>query len=524
MLCRSRIVASSRTRGLASACLTLTLALACGTAPSTVAPERRPDLAASLVQVAEQALDAGDLAEAEARFQRALDADPTFSEAHLGLARVAIERGDLKKAAPLFRKALSTEDTALDAQVGLARIAVAQGRRAEAQTRLRQVLSKDPLRSEAHAELAALTGPAPRGPADLDEALRRAREHPYDLRAAVQAASALADAGRKPEATRRLESILWLADLDPASAKRAWALLRRLEPTWRDWQLVPVHSYADESIRGDPGWRYRLRLTWLGATRSLGSLLRVRFVPASIRRFASADVAPSLDSIHTAFRNQAGMLPREGIVAVLTDREPPRGRRSVRLGQAEFLGRRLVVRLDPEGGSNRVLLHELLHLYGGVHVAAGVKSLMNPSGKTEALDSLNAAIVRELGVRRFLGNLETDVFELIDLEATTAAYENALRANLVMRHAGMTEAIEISSTSPVAAARTARRVQKLDPHLGDVARFIAVLYQRGEHPASAAFLLEKAARLYGPDSARGRQSAREAERIWDTLLPRETGR
>jgi hypothetical protein len=90
-----------------------------------------------------------------------------------------------------------------------------------------------------------------------------------------------------------------------------------------------------------------------------------------------------------------------------------------------------------------------------------------------------------------------------------------------MRRAGLSEAIEISTTDPVAAYRAATRIQMLDPHLGDVARFIAVLYQRGEHPASAAFLLEKAARLYGPDTARGRDAAREAERIWQRLLPRE---
>jgi tetratricopeptide (TPR) repeat protein len=498
--------------------------LACGTAQRPVAPERQPDLAASLVTLGEQSLEGGDLADAEARFTRALDADPTSSEARLGLARTALARGQLEEAEPLFTAALASEATALDAEVGLARVARRQGRAAEARQHLERVLTKDPLRAEAHAELAALTGPAPRGPAELDELLRRAREHPYDIAAAVRASAALAAAGRKAEAARRLESILWLADLDPASARRAWALLQRLDPTWREWQLVPVHSYADESIRDEPGWRYRVRLTWLGATRSLGALLRVRFVPASIHGFDSGDTSPSLDSIHAAFRSQIRVLPREGIVATLTERAPPRGRGSARLGQAEFLGRQLVVRLEPEGGdggTNRVLLHELLHLYGGVHVASGVESLMNPSGETESLDGLNAAIVRELGVRRFRGNVETDVFDVVDLEATTAAYEAALRANLVMRRAGLSEAIEISTTDPVAAYRAATRIQMLDPHLGDVARFIAVLYQRGEHPASAAFLLEKAARLYGPDTARGRDAAREAERIWQRLLPRE---
>jgi hypothetical protein len=35
----------------------------------------------------------------------------------------------------------------------------------------------------------------------------------------------------------------------------------------------------------------------------------------------------------------------------------------------------------------------------------------------------------------------------------------------------------------------------------------------------AAFLLETAARLYGPRSARGQKAAADAERIWQQILP-----
>ncbi len=518
MRCRS--VGPGRVRGRLPACLAAALALACGTAAGPTATERRPDLAASLVTVGEQNLRAGDLAGAEDRFARALDADPTSATARLGLGRVALAQGEPARAEPFFRAALADQATALDARLGIARAARRQGRSAEAREQLERVLALDPLRAEAHAELAALTGPAPRGPADLVEALRRARAHPYDLAAGLAAGRALAAAGREAEAARRLESLLWLADLDPRAARGAWALLRRIDPAWLDWRLVGVHSYADESIRSEPGWRFRVRLEWLLATRSVGALLRVRFVPAGLHGFTSGEAPSSLGAIHDAFRGQHPRPPAEGILAVLTARPPDRGRPGVRLGQAQFLGRRLVVRLGAEPRQNRVLLHELLHLYGGVHVARDVKSLMNPSGETETLDALNAAIVRELGVRRFRGSLERDVLDVVDLEATIAAYEAALRANLAMRRAGMAEAIEMAASSRVAAQRKAARVKELDPHLADVARFVAMLYQRNDSPVSAAFLLEKAARLYGPRTARGRQAARDAERIWKAIEAR----
>jgi tetratricopeptide (TPR) repeat protein len=502
-----------------SPCLAAWIALACGTAPSAPSPAARPDLAASLVWLGEQALEAGDLAAAEERFARALEADPASPAAHVGLGRTALARDDLAGAEDHFAQALAQQPGSVDARLGLARAARRAGRPAQAREHLERALDADPWRAETHAQLARLTGPAPRTPADLEEALRRARAHPYDVAAGLAAGSALAEAGRSAEAARQLESVLWLADLDPKAAREAWALLARLDPAWREWHVVPVHSYADESIRAHPAWPYRLRLAWLSASRALGPLLRVRFLPALVRGFESSEASDSLAAIDQAFRAQTLRTPAEGVLAAFTERAPPRAPAGDRLGQAEFLGRRLVVRLDSEPGPSRVLLHELLHLYGGVHVADDVASLMNPSGEANGLDPLNARIVRELSARRFRGDLDADVFEVIDLEATTRAYEDALRANLALRRAGLADAMQLAESSRIEAQRAAARVIELDPHLGDVARFVALLLWRGEKPASAAFLLETASRLYGPRTANGRKAAADAQRIWRQILP-----
>jgi tetratricopeptide (TPR) repeat protein len=513
-------------RPLLAACLASWLALACGTAPSAPAAAARPDLAAELVRLGEQAFEAGELAAAEDRFARALQADPASPAAQLGLGRTALARGDLASAEERFTRALEEPSTRVDARLGLARVSARTGRAAAAREHLERALEVDRWRADAHAELAAvtgtapqaaLTGPAPRGPADLAEALRRAHAHPYDVAAGLAAASALAAAGRGAEAAQRAESLLWLADLDPKAAGDAWALLVRLDPRWREWRIVRVDSYADESVRDDPGWEFRLRLAWLGASQALGPLLRVRFVPATLQGFASRGTSASLDAIAGAFRAQTPRVPEEGIVAAFTERAPLRAK-GESLGQAEFLGRRLAVRLEPEPGPSRVLLHELVHLYGGVHLADDVESLMNPAGGSSVLDPLNVRIILQLRQRRFRGDLESDVLAVIDLEQTTRAYEDALRTNLFLRRAGLADAMQMATTSRFEARRTAARVRELDPHLGDVARFVAVLLWRRDNPATAALLLEMASQLYGPRTASGLRAAEEAERIWQHIL------
>src|SRR5262245_45753502 len=506
-------------RPFLSPCLASWIALACGTPPSAPPPVARPDLAASLVRLGEQALEARDLAAAENRFARALEADPASAEAHIGLGRAALARDDLASAEDHFAWVLAREPNTVDARLGLARVARRQGRPEQAREHLDRALEADPWRADTHAELAALTGPAPRTPADLDEVLRRTRAHPYDVAAGLAAGSALADAGRSAEASRRLESLLWLADLDPEAAARAWALLTRLEPAWREVRVVRVDSFADESIRSHPDWQFRLRLAWLEASRALGPLLGVRFLPVTLQGFSSSEADASLEAIDAAFRAQTTRVPEERVLAAFTERAPPSGRGAERLGQAEFLGRRLTVRLEAEPGPGRVLLHELLHLYGAVHVAENVESLMNPSGSARVLDAMNARIVRELRGRRFRGDLDADVLDVIDLEATTRAYEDALRTDLALRRAGLADARQIAAPSPIEARRAAAQVRELDPHLGDVARFVSMLLWRGKKPASAALLLERAARLYGPRTARGRQAAADAERIRQQILP-----
>ena len=62
-----------------------------------------------LFNSAQASLDAGNVAEAEAGFNAALAADPTFAPAYLGLASVAIRKGDLKEAGSKLKEAIESE-------------------------------------------------------------------------------------------------------------------------------------------------------------------------------------------------------------------------------------------------------------------------------------------------------------------------------------------------------------------------------------------------------------------------------
>ena len=116
------------------------------------------------------------------------------------------------------------------------------------------------------------------------------------------------------------------------------------------------------------------------------------------------------------------------------------------------------------------------------------------------------------------GGLEANVLPFIDLAATTRAYREILRTNLALRRLGLAEAVEQGQESRYLGAHRAQQAVRMDPHLGDVASFVAELLLRETRPAGAAFLLRTAAELYGPRSQAGRRALARAQAVEATLL------
>lgn len=476
------------------------------------------DLARSLVVLGDEAFARGDLATAQQRYERARAAAPGDAAPELGLGRVALAQSRLDDAQGHFEAARRKDPSSAEPLVRLGEVAMRRKQPEVARDRLREALDLDRWQPEAHARLRLITGPA-RGLAEAspDEVIGLADRHPYDLRAQAQAGRLEAERGLVESAVARFEWVLTLADLNPRIANSVMEDLAALEPAWAGRVLIPVHCWADQTVGPAMGWGFRLRWILRDVSESLDDVLGVRFVPASMQRFESG-AGHGLDAIEGA-RMRAAPTPPAGIVATFTERAlPPRSPGA--LGHAAFLGRTLVVRLEPGARESRTLLHEMLHLYGAIHVSDRVDSLMNPSGTAREIDPYNQGIVRTTRRRRFGRGIESDVLARIDIGLTTEAYVAALNANLEFRRLGIHEALDASQDSRFDRRRRVDKVTKLDSNLADVCEFVHVLMYRLGRLVQAQYLLELAADLYGPDTPEGRDADARAKALRQVLIER----
>jgi len=500
------------------------LAIGCTAPPRAPTPGNvaSPDLAASLVALGEGAFAEGDAETARGRFARASLADPGSAAARAGLGRALARLGRAEESRRALGEALALDPRSATAHLGLAEL---DGPGDAGRAELERALALDPGNLEAHTRLAAWTGPAPPGaPADPEQAAARVRAHPYDPRALVEAGEWLLREDDVASAQAALERAVQLADLDPAAAERAAALLQQRVPAWSARRVVWVHAFADELLTRDPTWRFQLRCAWSALSESLDPLLATRFAPIALGSFRSEGAGLDLDAVAGALRRQQPSLPESGLVAVFTGRPLPKAPGTWRRGEAEYLGRFLTVRLAPGEVTSFVLAHEVIHLYGGIHVNPEVASLMNPSAERGALDPWNAAIVRALRDRRFgPGGLEENVLRHIDLSATIAAYRAALQANVALRNEGVLQALDAGGGSPLAVTRQLRAATVLDDHLGDVATFVAELLVRDGRLDAGVRMLEGAARLYGPGTAHGRRALDRARSLGQHIPPAMQG-
>jgi len=398
--------------------------------------------------------------------------------------------------------------------VASGREALARGDASAARREAERALALDPAQPAAHALLSELTGPAPAGDArSAEQALARASAHPYDAAALVAAAEALARAGRPADAAALLEKALWLADTNPAAAAEALARLPALDPRWRTRRAVPLHVFADETLSAVPGWRFQIRTALLSASNSLDGALGVRFLAVSLRERTLGPVdASSLEAVHAAFAERIQPAPADGILAGFTALPPPAQPGPWKLGLAELLGRRMTVRLPPGAVESRPLAHELLHLFGAVHVSKEIDSLMNPDGSELKLDALNLAIVRATRGRGFShGGIERNLLPFVDRRRLIDAYSAVLRTHLALRELGIDEVLTLREVSPRRAVARANQLRGFDPHLAEVANLVAALLVADGRPGAAVGLYEVAAELWGADTEMGRKSLARAQ-------------
>jgi hypothetical protein len=269
---------------------------------------------------------------------------------------------------------------------------------------------------------------------------------------------------------------------------------------------VPVHLFVDAGARAGEGWRFRLRTLWSDVSSTLGPLLGLRFVVLSI---GSLDAGSSMPEVAELFRALSAVpAPEHGIVAGIVGPSLPPGGGGpgggdVHRGAAEFLGRRLLVRLESGAAGGRVLAHEILHLYGAVHVPEERDSLMSARGDSRRLDAENRRILALTRERTFgPGGLELDLLPELDRGAAIDAWGAALRLDLLQRGSDLASAVARSALAPGASGP--------DPHLGDVARWIAALLVAEGRRDEAALLFDAASGLHGAQTEAGRYEAEQA--------------
>ena len=480
-----------------------------------VAPEKpESELDRSLLSLGDKALAEGRPKEAAGRFRRVLDRSPNSVAARRGLARAELAQGNVEGA----REWLGPESSAAGNLVLLetwADIHKRSGARESERRALAEIVSVDPTRYPVHQRLADLAGPAPAvPPGDDAERLQRAEQHPYDPGALLDGARVALARGEQKKAGRWLTRAVWLADVDPSASRSAIEELSAIDPAWNDRIVVPVHVYADQSVRAESGWRARMRLVWRSLSVALDPLLQLLFIPVSMSDFDSLGSPSTLSGIDAAFHRTAGVLPSSGMIAAFTERQPPRGAGMWRFGVAEFLGRVMVMRLDPGEIASRTLAHEAFHIFGGVHVSDERGSLMNPSGNSLNVDPSNQAITRLVRERRFgPGGVAMNVLPYIDVPSLSAAYVAALSQNLQARKRGLHDAERAREESRFIAAELGRDATSMDSNLADVSAFTALLMLTQGKQAEALELFLAAGRLYGLTTPRGQQMIDRADQL-----------
>jgi len=496
------------------------VSLACAPAPQPAADlssahrERENPLVVSLLLVADKSIEAGDLAAARNRYERILDLQPGHVEAWLGLARIERLRGNEDAERQVLERVLERSPRSSAALRRLSRLERLAGDDSAALALVERALEQDPNQPELLALQMEITGPAPplTGRSDA-EIIALSLAHPFDLSARLAASRTHLARGETEDAGRLLRRSYWLADLDPTTGGEIAALLASFDSRFAKRKIVPVHVYADQTITARPGWAMRLRILLRKLSASLDPMLATHFVAYSISPFSTAGAADDLTGLENAWLESRSEWPEEGILLAFTQRA--RGKYEPHaIGRAELLGRRAIVRLEPGADESRTLIHEVFHLYGGVHVADVLDSLMNPSGETAVIDPLNARIVRLTRGRAFgPGGEASNIDPFVDMPALIDVYVEALRVNLILRQEGLGRAQKMNPLSRDTSRALIESALRLDTHLAQVSEQVSRMLVRDKLYARAADYCDLAARLFGETTAAGRTLYLRGQRL-----------
>ena len=211
-----------RTLSRIAVAVAATLALSSMAAPlpidpkSIVTPRPASGTSAKTIDRAIAALDAGDLAGAEAAFREAIRLDPKAPGGYIGLAEVAARRNQAAQVESWLKKALEVAPDSVETLRVWGRYQSQQGRFADAEATLKKAVAAAPDNLDVRLELGEVQLLGLKNPRAAEQTFRGALErNPTHVGARIALAKALAAQGRADEAVAAFEQAAKAAPRDP---------------------------------------------------------------------------------------------------------------------------------------------------------------------------------------------------------------------------------------------------------------------------------------------------------------------
>lgn len=244
-----------RTLGLILFVVASLASVACSTVPPL------PPKAAELNQTGAEALAAGDLKTAEARFAVALEYSPRFTEAWVNLGYVELRRGNLDLAEKHFKKARSLNPDIPAPHHALGLLADRRDRQKEAEGFYRAALKVDPGFVPSRVNLARRLFQRGAHEDAREQFLRLTQVEPDAILGYVGLAECLLRLDREAEADGVIERArARFGDRPEILVLVARQMLRRGAPEEAEQILAPLTDDADKS-RAASAW------AWIGVAR-----------------------------------------------------------------------------------------------------------------------------------------------------------------------------------------------------------------------------------------------------------------
>ena len=255
---------------------------------------------------------AGRLADAEASYRRAVEADPKGTNGLVNLGTTLIMRGAADEAVPYLRKAVRLDPSDAEAQNGLGFALFATDDPAGALDHLREAVRLDPRHAEAHVNLGKVLLEHDRF-AEAESCFRTAlRAMPDFERAAMSLGDVLVRQHRLTDALAVFEKI---RSRNPASVPAAMASLKTLMWLGRDGEaaaIVQVYLASEAPLPDDVARAYGALAGAGGLPADAIGVLEERFArmgddPAHAQtlHFVLGDLHDRTNAFDEAFRHMA---------------------------------------------------------------------------------------------------------------------------------------------------------------------------------------------------------------------------